>query len=44
VVGGAFLLAVGRIIGAIQIEHEVGGHAVTPALTQIDLAQRYPSR
>ncbi len=39
VVGAAFLLPVGRIIRAVEVEHDVGGHAVPLPLAQVDLPQ-----
>ncbi len=39
VVGAAFLRAVGRVVGAIQIEHDAGRHPVALPLTQIDFTE-----
>jgi hypothetical protein len=35
-VGGPFLLAVGRVVGSIEIEQEVRGHALLLARLQVD--------
>ena len=38
-VGAPFLLAVGRVVGAVEVEHDVGRQPVTLPLPQVQLPE-----
>jgi hypothetical protein len=39
-VGGSFLLPIGRIVGAVEVQEDAAGRFVLPACRQVEVEQR----